>query len=380
MKPVNPTVTWPNHTAMVTGVTPAQHQVVFNGLLTRNPSEGTRKIEPWRDKEILVHAPTVYDVAYQAGLTTAEVDWVAIYNAKTISWRFPEKPDPHGQIEQELIAAKLVTAEQLAKYDDGSPAWQDQIRTDAAIHILQRYKPNLMLFHITALDEINHEYGPMGTASMLGLSYLDDRVKQIVDALHSAGLADRCTLLIVSDHGFRKIQHTIFPNAVLRQANLMKEANGMKTWEAWVVPEGGSAMVYVADPTRRGELVPRLRALFSGVEGVDRVFSTSELPGLGLPTPPQSDQAPDLVLAAKPGYSFGGDTQGEVVRPAKGGTHGYLNSDPQMQAVFFAWGNAIRPGVHLDPFVNLDIAPTVAALLGVDMKNVTGQPLTQILK
>ena len=45
--PVNPVVTWPNHTTYVTGVTPAKHQVMFNGLLMRDAA-GVPKIEPWR--------------------------------------------------------------------------------------------------------------------------------------------------------------------------------------------------------------------------------------------------------------------------------------------------------------------------------------------
>ena len=37
MQPINPTVTWPNHTTMVTGVDASHHHVLFNGLLTRKP-------------------------------------------------------------------------------------------------------------------------------------------------------------------------------------------------------------------------------------------------------------------------------------------------------------------------------------------------------
>ena len=91
--PVNPVVTWPNHTTMVTGVRPAVHGVMWNGLLIRD-GEGPPRVEPWRDKTELVRAPTVYDAAHAAGLTTAEVDWVAIYNARTITWAFPEVPNP----------------------------------------------------------------------------------------------------------------------------------------------------------------------------------------------------------------------------------------------------------------------------------------------
>jgi predicted AlkP superfamily pyrophosphatase or phosphodiesterase len=108
MRPVNPTVTWPNHTAIVTGVEPSEHHVLYNGLLI-HPEGGVKpSIEPWRNKEEMVHAPTIYDAAYEAGLTTAQVDWVAIYKAKSITWQFPELPDPDGAIERDLISAGTV--------------------------------------------------------------------------------------------------------------------------------------------------------------------------------------------------------------------------------------------------------------------------------
>ena len=95
MRPVDPTVTWANHTSMITGVTPAQHGVIFNGLLIRKPGVAP-VVEPWRDKHELVHSRTLYDAAHEKGLTTAQVDWVAILNAPSITWEFPERPDPEG--------------------------------------------------------------------------------------------------------------------------------------------------------------------------------------------------------------------------------------------------------------------------------------------
>jgi predicted AlkP superfamily pyrophosphatase or phosphodiesterase len=368
MQPINPTVTWPNHTTMVTGVDASRHQVLFNGLLTRNPSDQSMTIEPWRNKDLLVHAETVYDVAYGAGLTTAQVDWVAIYGARTINWSFAEQPDPNGLIERELIQAGLVTKEQLANFDDSSPAWQDEIRTYAAVEILKRYKPNLILLHLLCLDDINHQYGPMSDASLEAMAFLDDRVKQITDTLASSHQPS--TLLVVSDHGFRKTTHAIYPNTLLRQEGLVRDA--------WVVPDGGVAMVYMTDPSHRAELLPKLSTFFRGVEGVEHIYTPDDFGKLGLPSPQQSDQAPDLLIAAKPGNVFASgvpDGKGE----ANGGTHGYLNSDPQMQAIFIAWGTGIKPGVRLGKISNLDVAPTIAALLGIELTNATGRPLTRIL-
>lgn len=377
MLPVNPTVTWPNHTAMVTGVDVSRNHVLFNGLLTPQP-DGSKTVEPWIDKEMLVKEPTVYDAAFAAGLTTAQVDWVAIYGAKTITWAFPEMPDPKGLIEGHLIQSGVVTAAQLADYDASSPAWQDEIRTDAAIDILERYHPNLMLVHLLSLDDINHQYGPMSDASLEAMAFLDDRLKQMLDALDRSGLRERSTVLVVSDHGFRKIEHILYPDAWLRSHGFFREEQGKAKWDAWVVPEGGTAMVYVPRDARRAGTLTKLQTQFAQMEGLEHIYQPADFARLGLALAPDDPQTPDLLLTAKPGYGFSSGTEG-VVRDVRGGTHGYLNSDPQMQAIFIASGRGIRPGVHLDHIPNLDVAPTIAALLGVAMKNIAGRPLDQIL-
>lgn len=380
MRPVNPTVTWPNHTAIVTGVDASQHQVLFNGLLTRTGDGVQPVIEPWRDKNLMVHAPTIYDVAYEAGLSTAQVDWVAIYGAKTITWQFPELPDPNGAIEREMIADGTVTAEQLETFESSSQAWQDEIWTDAAVKILEQHKPNLLLFHLLSLDDANHQYGPLSPASFTAMALLDSRVKQIVDALERAGLRSNATLMIVSDHGFRPVQHKLHPNALLREKGIVRAGQGKPISDAWVMSAGGLAMLYVTDSARKATMLPGLRAIFTGVEGIDQVYGVEDFPKLGLPVPAMSDQAPDLVLAAKPGYSFANDSEGAYVTPsAEGGTHGYLNTDPKMQAIFIAWGTGVPKGVRLDSISNLDVAPTIAALLGLEMSHVQGHVIRPIV-
>ncbi len=381
MQPVNPTVTWPNHTSMVTGVDASEHQVLFGGLLTRPGGGAPPIVEPWRDKELMVHAPTVYDLAFQAGLTTAQVDWVAIYRAKTITWQFPELPDPDGAIEREMIADGTVTAEQLRTYEEGSPAWQDEIWTDAAEDILERHHPNLLLFHLLALDNTNHAYGPMSMASLTAMAFLDDHVKQIVDVLQRTGQLSDATLIIVSDHGHRLLKHYIHANVLLRDKGLIRDAAGQQQTDAWVIADGGVAMVYATNPDHKAEVVSKLRRIFSSAEGIDHVYSEDDFPKLGLPIPAVSDQAPDLVLAAAPDYAFTSDpAQTYLTELAEGGTHGYLNSDPKMQAIFIAWGAGIRSGIHLGNISNLDVAPTIAALLGLKMTEAKGHVIQQILK
>jgi predicted AlkP superfamily pyrophosphatase or phosphodiesterase len=380
MQPVNPTVTWPNHTALVTGVDASKHHVLFNGLLTRPDGAGRPSIEPWRDKDLMVHAPTIYDVAFQDGLTTAQVDWVAIYHAKTITWQFPELPDPNGMVEREMIADGTVTAEQLRTFEDSSQAWQDEIWTAAAAKILEK-KPNLLLFHLLTLDDTNHEYAPMSPASFTAMAFLDAKVKQILDVLQRTGQARDATLFIVSDHGFRAYKHKIHPNVLLRKNGLFSAEPGQAKGDAWVLSEGGTAAVYITNPDRKAELSSELRRILTGVEGIDHVYGVEDFPKLGLPVPTTSDQAPDLVLAASPDYMFSNESDGDfVTEVSAGGTHGYLNTDPKMQAIFIAWGAGIPKGVRLNSISNLDVAPTIAALLGLEMKQAQGHAIPEIAK
>ena len=83
MQPINPTITWPNHTAMVTGVDASLHHVLVNGLIVNQRTATPPRIDMGAPKSRLVAVPTVYDVAHQAGLTTAEVDWARsiVFNA-----------------------------------------------------------------------------------------------------------------------------------------------------------------------------------------------------------------------------------------------------------------------------------------------------------
>src|SRR6185295_10176765 len=62
MQVSNPSVTWPNHTTLVTGVRPAKHSVLYNGVLTRGGAEEPVAVDPKRDKMELVAVPNLFDL------------------------------------------------------------------------------------------------------------------------------------------------------------------------------------------------------------------------------------------------------------------------------------------------------------------------------
>jgi len=383
MRPVNPSVTWPNHTSIVTGVTPARHGVLFNGLLVREPGVPPR-IEPWRDKSEMVRARTLYDVAHEAGLTTAQVDWVAIWNAPTITWEFRERPEPGQTVPEEMIKAGLISAADVKAFSSRNILWRDEMWTTAAVHIIRTHRPNLMLFHLLNLDSTHHRYGPRTPAGMNAMALLDAQVGRIVDAVDEAGLTARTTFFVVSDHGFKTVRRQIRPNAVLAKAGLLTATDGKVTRsEAYVVPEGGTALVYITATGPAGNLLERTKQALAGLEGVERVVEPAEFAALGLPRPEDNPQMGALFLIAKDGYAFTAATAEPAVVDAPAtslGAHGYVSSDPDLQALFIASGRAVRSSVTLDVIDSLGIAPTAASLLGVKLGAVEGRIMTDVLR
>lgn len=382
MRPVNPTVTWPNHTSIVTGVTPAKHGVLFNGLLIREPGVPPR-IEPWRDKKEMVRVQTLYDAAHERGLTTAQVDWVAIHNAPTITWAFRERPDATDAVPREMVKAGLLSQADLETFASQNILFRDHVWTNAAVHILRRHRPHLLLFHLLTLDSTQHRYGPRTPAAMTTMAHLDTQVATIVKTLEETGLAPRTTVFVLSDHGFKAVRRQILPNAAFMKAGLLKTADGkVSQTEAYSVPEGGSALVYVTVPDPAGEVLRRVKQALAGTEGIDRIVEPADYAALGLPLPAANPQMGALFLTAKDGYAFSAATGEQVVIDAPEGSlgaHGYVSTDPDLRSLFIASGRGIKPGVTLDTIDNLDIAPTAARLLGVELKGVEGKVLTEIL-
>lgn len=368
MRTVNPTITWPNHTTMVTGVHADQHGLLVNGTIVRTKGWPPVKVDPMLDKEKMVHAPTVYDIAHKAGLTTAQVDWVAINNAPTITWAFGEWATPEGPLEQEMIKRGALTTNEIKDFTKYNIVWRDQIWTKAAAYLIREHRPNLLLFHLLTLDATHHRYGPKNLAAAGAMAFLDSCVAQITSAVQQAGMADRTTFLVVSDHGFKGYTNEIRSAVALRAAGL---ANA-----AYVLPEGGTGFLYL-NSTNSAEVSRKVLETVKGIPGIQDVITSDRFTELGLPLPGKDPQMFDVLLTAKPGYSFSGATGGPVTAavPQQAGSHGYVASDPDLDAIFIASGYGVNARGKLKEVRTIDIAPTIAKLLGVPLPNVKGTPL-----
>jgi len=388
-----PSVTWPCHTTLVTGVAPARHGVFGNNYLDRSTGKVVDLIpDPVFDKDEIVRVPTVYDVAHKAGLKTAAVIWPASRNAKTLDWTVPDVKSRElflrygtpGWLEELRQEGIFVDMQETWCGRTGGGVQRDWMYARAAAQLIRKHRPNLLLLHLVEVDHVLHASGPRSPDACWAASYADDRVRDVVEAIEAAGLRDRTTLLVLSDHGFAGYTRTIHPNVHLRKSGLLTmEAGKPLSRQAYALAQGGACFIYVLDRDRRATILSNLKSRFRFQEGVQAVLEERDFPSLGLSNPDQDPRMPDLILAAKEGYTFSDATTGENLvtsGPSLKGSHGHLPSEPALHGMLVAWGARIRPGAKLPAANAVDVAPTVARLLGLRMEDVDGRVLEGMLR
>jgi len=376
----NPSVTWPNHTSLTTGVRPEKHGVLFNGVLERTGLGLPVKVNPRKDKADLVHAVTIYDVLHEAGLTAAAINWPCTRNATSLIANFPDVPDALEHTTPQLLAemqqAGLLTEQDLKSFGKLSAPARDRIWTDAVCHTIRAHKPNLVLFHPLNVDGTHHKYGPHTAASYTAVAFADTLVRDVLHAIDDAGIRAQTTVFIVSDHGFMTIPKTLQPNVLLRQAGLLTvEGSTISTARAQVIPEGGIGMLYLTVPDSQSADRQKVLDLFQDQEGVAAILTPDDFPRYGLPLPSEYPQMADLILVAKDGYGINATATGDdfvVQSEATLGTHGFLSTNPKMLATFIASGAGIRSAEVLESVENIDLTPTIARLLNVDFPTADG--------
>jgi predicted AlkP superfamily pyrophosphatase or phosphodiesterase len=391
MRVSNPSVTWPNHTSLVTGVRPEKHGVLANGVLVRGAAEVPVYVDPKRDQRDLVRVTTLFDVAHAAGLKTAEVNWPCTRGAQSLDDSFPDVPDQvthmTPRLREELVAQGILNDATDKSFAANSGAGRDLIWTETACHVIRTRKPNLLVLHLLNCDSTHHAEGAQSPPGYTANAYADMCLARVLAAIDEAGIREKTTVFIVADHGFTLTPKALCPNVVLRQQGLLTVGTGGKiaTAKVHVVPEGGIGLVYCTDPGSAPADRQRVLELFAGNEGVTEVLRPDRFAEYGLPHPREYVQAPDLVLVAKDGYGVSGTATGEAFvglgaeLRVSAGSHGFVSKEPKMNAVCVVSGAGIRPGVTLSNVENIDVAPTAARLLGLTDFSADGRVLKEAL-
>jgi predicted AlkP superfamily pyrophosphatase or phosphodiesterase len=387
MRASDPTVTWPNHTTLVTGVSPGRHGVVGNNYWDRAKGEKVTLIwDPMLDKDEIVKVPTIYDLAKAAGLKTVAIKWPATRNARSLDLSCPDVGK--AELITKYTTPALLDECKKAGFDvvygdEGKTVSRkeciakDEMWTRVFNMVVHKHRPNLALLHVIEVDHTEHIDGPRSDGAYEAVKAADGQVRQVWDELQK-DFPGKATLIVVSDHGFSANKKKVIPNDALVKAGLLEIKGKHETSGAVsLVVQGGSALVYVSDEVNRDDVIKRVKKAFAHVEGVAKVIGPNEFAEYGIGDSRRDPHAPDMLIEAKLGYYFGDTAAGG--KSEHKGSHGHDSHLPELHAMFVAWGNGIKSGTKLGEIDNRSVAPTIARLLGIEMPNVEGKALTEAL-
>ena len=363
---VFPSMTYPSHTTIVTGVQPAKHGIYYNNIFT---PDGAPQQPYWQDSSI--HAPTIWKAAKEKGMTVASLYWPVSANAP-VDYNIPDIGGLGDEVRAQYSLPQGFYAEVKKEVFGGVDkidAGKNQNIAKIAAYVIKKSKPELMTIHVFSVDHAEHVEGRYGTEVQEAVADADAAVGIIVDALKAAGIWESTVLLIGGDHGFYDVKKTVSPNVWLKEAGLI---NDLKTgdWKAQFNASGGSAYLYLKDPADKAtanKVKALLEAQPDSVKQYYRIISRQQLDKGGY--------NPNVAFAITGEYdaAFSAASTGNAVKPGKGGTHGHFPDTKNIRTGLIAHGPGIRKGAIIEEMNLRDMTPIMVKLLGIPFPKVDGK-------
>jgi predicted AlkP superfamily pyrophosphatase or phosphodiesterase len=201
---VVPTVTFPSHTTLITGVPPAIHGIYTNQPLDAEERSGDASY--WYARDIRV--ATLPGVVKARGLRTAAVHWPVTVGAEidylNPVYRRTFNPESLNLLRVLSRPPGLLESYEAARGKALGFPLTDEDRVGLAAYIIRTHRPHLTLLHIGDTDVAQHRSGPGSPQALAAIEQADANVKLIVDAVADAGLSDETTIVVASDHGFER--------------------------------------------------------------------------------------------------------------------------------------------------------------------------------
>jgi predicted AlkP superfamily pyrophosphatase or phosphodiesterase len=326
MRPSFPSLTFPNHYTLVTGLHPDHHGIVGNSFIDPKLGKFTMANTEtgWWDQ-----AEPIWDTAEKAGLRTATMFWPG--SETTINGVHPTY---HRAFDQAVAGDQRV--DQLLAWMDATP------------------RPDFATLYFDTVDTAGHRNGPDAPATTEAAAGVDASIARLIEGLKSRGLYDRTVLVIVADHGMAATS----PDRVMVLDDLVAP-------EAVNITYAGP-VVYL-DPVAGHEAEVEAALVKRHDHGV--CWDKASIPArfvLG-----SNPRVPAIVCSADIGWVFG--TRARPMRQA-GGAHGYDNQAPEMAALFIAHGPGIAHGRQLQNLDSVDVQPLLGRLLGIPVPHGDGRP------
>lgn len=385
---VYPSLTYPAHTTIVTGKTPAHHGVINNTLL-----QPARRSPDWCWQRKYVNGTTLYDEALARGMKVAALLW-PVTAKSAITWNVPE-----------IFANRPWTNQILTSLANGTPGYQfllnqkfgrlrdgkrqpalDNFTHASLKYTLKTYRPDLTLVHLTDLDSQRHLHGMHSEEAAAAIKRHDKRIGELMSVMKRCGMDIKrdTTLVLLGDHSQIDTQQVILLNRTFREQGYLNVRDGVvRDWKVICKNCDGSAYIYIQkEGLERNEQLRLKNEVYDLLKvmqqdranGIAAIYSRKQAAAMG------ADPECSFMLEARRGFYFQDELALRDIGEHQKATHGYHPGRRDYQTVFMAAGPDIVPGIDIGEMSLLDEGPTMAALMGLELPDADGRILHQIFR
>jgi len=327
MLPVFPTLTFPNHYSIATGLFPAHHGLIGN----RFPSKDRQKFYSLYERE------TVQDGSWYGG----EPIWVAAERAGlvTAAFYFVGTEAPVDGVPMTYWKA----------YDDSIPGSR---RVEQALDWLamdEAHRPHLITLYFEDVDRATHKYAPGSPQSRRSIERVDGYLAELLDGIAALPVADEVYLILVSDHGQTRVREDP-PFIIERVVNL----DGVLS-----VDHGAISFLYLPESDRDRAI--EIRDAINGSWQHGRAMLRGEAPAEWHLT--ETAGFADLIVQPDPGYTVFSSPKN--AGHSSKGDHGWAPEFEDMRGIFLASGPRLPNGVRISPISVTDVYPLMMEILSL---------------
>lgn len=348
MSPSFPSVTFPNHFTLVTGLYPEAHGVVGNTFWDPELEEDFFYTDPARSMQPKWwNGEPIWVTAEEQDVRAAIHMWPGSEAHIGIEPTFVDKYKGH-----ELLANKvdriLGLLDLPGPFDKGASS--------------NAPRPQLIAAYVPDVDRDGHLYGPNSTEIRSTISSVDSMLGQLFSGLEQRNLTDIVNIVIVSDHGMATTS-----TSRLVQLDDIIDMSVIERTDGWPL--------YGLRPKNQSEIEPlynKLKQEAASMKGFDVYLKDRDMPERYHFT--QNDRIAPLWVIPWTGWAIvvkeefnveEAKKSGQVYHPR--GVHGYDHEHPLMRAIFVARGPAFphTPGSKVDVFQNIEVYNLICDSVGV---------------
>lgn len=336
LKPSFPSITFPNHISIVTGMYPQNHGVIANTMY----DPATDKIYSLYDTAEVRNAywykgEMIWETARRQGVITASYFWPG--SEMNLNYR---RPNYYEKYEHNRDYLERI---------NGVINW---------LKLPYSERPKFITLYYDLTDSEGHRYGPDSPQVNAAISKLDSLLGVLFNKLEEINLRDSVNIIIVSDHGMTEISKDRYLNI-----EELSSCNSCKFFN-----RGAIMNIFIRDKNEVDAVYNRLKLK----ESHYKVYKPSEIPAeyhfnynhlIG-----------DLFILSEPGWSVGTTKDKDRMHDYNGGNHGFDNSFMDMHGIFYAIGPSFKENYKTGTIENINIYPLLCKILKIVPKqNIDGK-------